>query len=155
MASKSLIDQALAIIAASDGEVSIAQLNELLDPPPIDRPLTIGEVATLLGLGAHTIRYYEREGLIDIPRDSAGNRAVDEAAIRRLIFLTRMRVSGMPMADLKHFAKLVDEGNGTVPERLEMLVEHRDTLERQLAELRFSLAVTEYKIAMYQDGIDS
>ena len=100
-------------------------------------------------VSAHTLRYYERIGLVDVPRDASGNRHYDADAVRRLAFLTRMRLSGMAIRDLQHYVELVDEGDDTVPERLEMLLEHRDTIRRQISELTLSLAATEYKIATY------
>jgi DNA-binding transcriptional MerR regulator len=60
-----------------------------------------------------------------------------------------MRLSGMAIRDLQHYVELVDAGADTVPERLDMLVEHRDTIARQIRELTLSLAATEYKIATY------
>ena len=103
----------------------------------------------MLDVSAHTLRYYERIGLVTVPRDGAGNRVYDDETMRRLVFLTRMRLSGMAIRDLQHYVALVDEGDETVPERLEMLLEHRDTIRRQIAELTLSLAATEYKIATY------
>jgi hypothetical protein len=55
----------------------------------------------------------------------------------------------MPMRDLQHYVALVDAGDDTVPERLDMLIEHRDTIRRRIRELTLSLAATEYKIATY------
>ena len=60
-----------------------------------------------------------------------------------------MRLSGMAMRDLQHYVGLVDAGEETVPERLDLLLEHRDTVRRQIRELTLSLAATEYKIATY------
>jgi DNA-binding transcriptional MerR regulator len=60
-----------------------------------------------------------------------------------------MRLSGMPMRDLQHYITLVDAGKQTEPERLDILLEHRDTIRRRIRELTLSLAATEYKIATY------
>jgi DNA-binding transcriptional MerR regulator len=119
--------------------------------------MTIAEVADLLDVSAHTLRYYEREGLVTVTRDGLGHRVYDAAAVRRLVFLTRMRLSGMPMRDLAHYVDLVDAGDATVPERLDMLIEHRDTIRRRIRELTLSLAATEFKIATYggEAGPDS
>lgn len=111
--------------------------------------MAIAEVADLLDVSAHTLRYYERAGLITVARDSSGHRAYDAHAVRRLVFLTRMRLSGMPVRDLQHYVALVDAGEDTVPERLDMLLEHRDTIRRRIRELTLSLTATEYKIATY------
>ncbi len=110
---------------------------------------SIGELAEQVGMSTDTLRYYERAGLVDVDRDSSGHRIYRPEAVRRLVFLTRMRLSGMAIRDLQHYIALVDGGDQTVPERLDMLLEHRDTIRRQIRELTLSLAATEYKITTY------
>lgn len=112
----------------------------------------IATTATHLGVSAHTLRYYERAGLITIPRESSGHRRFDESTVRRLVFLTRMRASGMPVRDLRRYVELADAGVNTVPERLEIMLEHRAALRAQIADLRLALEATEHKIATYRDG---
>lgn len=141
--------KALAALGEVDGPLSVEVIHSLVDAPSIEEPLSVAEAADLLDMSPHTLRYYERIGLVTVPRDGVGNRIYDDAAIRRLVFLSRMRLSGMAVRDLQHYVELVDEGEETVPERLEMLLEHRDTVRRQIAELTLSLAATEYKIATY------
>ena len=114
--------------------------------------MTIAEAAAHLDVSPHTLRYYERAGLVTVSRDPAGHRLYDAEAVRRLVFLTRMRLSGMPMRDLQHYVELVDAGKHTEPERLDILLEHRDTVRRRIRELTLSLAATEYKIATYGGG---
>lgn len=63
-----------------------------------------------------------------------------------------MRTSGMSISDLRHYVDLVDAGQDTVSERMDMLLEHRDTLRSQIAQLQVALAATEYKIATYQEA---
>lgn len=116
--------------------------------------LTVAQVADLLGLSGHTIRYYERAGLIAVPRDSAGNRTYGEKELRRLEFLRRMRASGMTMSSLGHYIDLVEEGEGTIPARLALMHAHRDRIAGQLRELRAALAATDYKIATYGGTLD-
>jgi DNA-binding transcriptional MerR regulator len=135
--------------AEIDGTLPVEIFHRLVDVGDTSRPMTIAEVAELLDLSPHTLRYYERAGLIAVARDESGHRTYDAEAQRRLVFITRMRLSGMPMRDLQHYVTLVDQGAGTEPERLDMLVEHRDTIRRQIRELRLSLVATEYKIATY------
>ena len=102
-----------------------------------------------MGVSAHTLRYYERIGLVRVDRDASGHRHYDAASVRRLVFLTRMRTSGMPIRDLRRYIELVEAGRDTVPERLALLTEHRDDLRARIDELRLALAATEYKIAAY------
>ncbi|MDI9897158.1 MerR family transcriptional regulator [Rhodococcus sp. IEGM 1381] len=149
MATMDLMNKALAAAADSDVPLTVDLVHELIEPGEIAEPLGIAEVAELLDISAHTLRYYERCGLIEVARDGLDHRSYDNVAVRRLVFLTRMRLSGMPMRDLQHYVELVDGGEHTVPERLDMLVEHRDTVRRRIRELQLSLVATEYKIATY------
>lgn len=150
MAVQDLMSKALGALAEIDGPMSIEVIHRLADTEgDFDEPMTIAQVADLLDISPHTLRYYERAGLIHVDRDSNGHRRYAGEAVRRLVFLTRMRLSGMAMRGLQHYVQLVDAGDTTVPERLDMLLEHRDTIRRQLRELTLSLAATEYKIATY------
>ncbi|MCZ4278951.1 MerR family transcriptional regulator [Rhodococcoides yunnanense] len=148
MATVDLMAKALAALTDLDASVTDV-VHSLLDPGEVTAPLGISEVAELLGVSPHTLRYYERCGLITVDRDMNDHRRYDAAAVRRLVFLTRMRLSGMPMRDLQHYVELVDRGEGTVPERLDLLIEHRDTVRLRIRELQLSLVATEYKIATY------
>ena len=109
----------------------------------------IATTAHRLSISAHTLRYYERIGLVRVGRDASGYRRYDAASVRRLVFLTRMRTSGMPIRDLRRYIELVEAGRDTVPERLAMLTEHRSVLHTRIDELRLALAATEHKIAAY------
>ena len=113
-----------------------------------------GEVASAAGVNIETLRYYERVGLVHVDRDESGYRVYDTAAQRRLVFITRMRLSGMPMRDLQHYVSLVDAGEETVPERLDMLLEHRDTIRRRIRELTLSLTATERPVPRPWRGAD-
>lgn len=141
--------KALAALDEIDGPMSVEVIHELVAMPDITEPLGVAEAADILDVSPHTLRYYERAGLVTVDRDAGGNRVYDAGAMRRLVFISRMRLSGMAIRDLQHYVQLVDDGDGTVPERLEMLLEHRDIIRRQIAELWLSLAATEYKIATY------
>jgi DNA-binding transcriptional MerR regulator len=147
MPTDDLLTRALEMIG--DDPVSVEAILRLTDTAGTAESMTIAEVADLLDVSAHTLRYYEREGLVEVGRDGLGHRVYSSDAVRRLVFVTRMRLSGMPMRDLQHYIALVDEGEATVPDRLDMLIEHRDTIRRRIRELTLSLAATEFKIATY------
>ena len=109
----------------------------------------IATTAHRLGISAHTLRYYERIGLVRVGRDASGYRRYDAAAVRRLVFLARMRTSGMTICDLQRYVDMVEAGRDTVPERLAMLTEHRSVLRTRIDELQLALSATDYKIATY------
>lgn len=124
------------------------------DAIPGSGPLTVAAAGELLGLSPHTIRYYERVGLLRVPRDSAGNRRYGPEELRRLEFLRRMRASGMTMHTLIRYIDLVAQGERTVPERLAVMQEHRASIAEQLRELSAALAATDYKIETYGGQLD-
>ena len=115
-----------------------------------DVRLGIAEVAEQTGVTAHTLRYYERIGLLDgVARDHAGYRAYTADDVRRVVFLTRLRMTGMPIREVQRYVTLVAGGEQTVPERLTMLQAHRDAVRTQLTDLQAALDAVEFKIAAY------
>jgi DNA-binding transcriptional MerR regulator len=106
-------------------------------------------MAQRTGLTAHTLRYYERVGLLDVARDAGGHRVYDADDFARVVFLTRLRMTGMPIRDLKRYVALVADGEASVPERLAILEHHRDAIRIQLLELQFALETVEFKIRSY------
>ena len=135
------------------GALRLASVPPSDDVGPANGPGAAGwDIATTadhLGVSAHTLRYYERIGLVQVERDASGYRRYDAAGVRRLVFFTRMRTSGMSIRDLQRYVDMVEAGRDTVPERLTLLTEHRDGLRARIDELRLALAATEYKIATY------
>lgn len=152
MAAETLIRQLTNDSAGRTAGDAVAAVHALAGDSVIDPdagPLGIAEAARLLGLSPHTLRYYEQEGLVRPARNASGYRGYSAADLRRLVFLTRMRVSGMTMADLRRYVALADSGPATEPERREMMLAHRDRIRRRLRELTLALDATEYKIAAY------
>jgi DNA-binding transcriptional MerR regulator len=110
----------------------------------------IADAASVIGLTAHTLRYYERIGLaVPPPRGSDGRRRYTEANLDWLRLVTRLRSTGMPVADMCRYAELVRDGPGTAVERRELLQAHRETVRQRIAELRQDLAVIDGKIETY------
>jgi DNA-binding transcriptional MerR regulator len=151
------------VLSSSDRRHALAERYETPQPAPMDRELlqllelpdglpdvlTIAEAAAATGLTAHTLRYYERVGLVTAGRDEAGYRQYDREALGRVVFITRLRLSDMPISTISHYMKLVHQGESTAPQRLALMLEHRATIQRRLRELQAALAVTDYKVATY------
>ena len=126
------------------------ELLRLLDlPDDLPDRLSIAETAEATGLTAHTLRYYERIGLVRVGRDRSGYRYYDRQALARIVFITRLRLSDMPVSTIGHYLELVEQGEETAPQRLALMEEHRATIQRRLRELQAALAVTDYKITTY------
>jgi DNA-binding transcriptional MerR regulator len=112
--------------------------------------LTIQETAEATGLSAHTLRYYERIGLIHpIDREENTRRRYTAEDIGWIDFLTKLRATGMSIRDMQKYAELQRQGDETLPQRLEMLKALRDQVEQHIGELREHLKLVQYKIEVY------
>ena len=96
---------------------------------------TIREAAGKTGLSQTTVRYYERTGLVPpVRRDRSGYRRYTEDDLEWLIFVTRLRATGMPIASIATFVELALRGEATVPQRLRLLESHQQAVEAQWRE---------------------
>jgi DNA-binding transcriptional MerR regulator len=112
---------------------------------------TVEQAVQETGLSADTLRYYERIGLItDVARARNGHRRYSDADITWILFLKQLRATGMPIAQMKHFAQLRREGNATVTQRREMLEQHRQNLQAQVQLIMDFMSVIDLKIARHQ-----
>ncbi|MFI1238252.1 MerR family transcriptional regulator [Nocardia salmonicida] len=116
---------------------------------------SIGQVAQRSGLSRDTLRWYERIGLMGyIGRDHTGNRRFSDRDLEWLALIARLRLTGMPVADMIRYAELVRAGEQTYPDRLEMFRQTRSDVLDKIAELQQTVAVLDYKIAIYEGRSD-
>ena len=112
--------------------------------------LTIQQVAKETGLSVHTLRYYERIGLIPpVERAPNGHRRYSEDDIGWIGFLNKLRATGMPISKMKQYADLQQQGQDTLAERLALLKEHRREVKKRIQELNDNLTMIESKIEHY------
>ncbi len=112
--------------------------------------MKIGELAARSGLSAHTLRYYERIGLLPYAdRNRSSHRDYDASILTWIGFLTRLKTTGMPIREMVRYAALRNDGPATQAERREMLERHRARVRAHVAELQESLLVLDTKIAGY------
>jgi DNA-binding transcriptional MerR regulator len=121
-----------------------------------DLGLSIAEAAERTGLTAHTLRYYERDGLLlgEVERSSTGHRRYTAADLRWIEMVTRLRATGMPIRDVRRYAAMVRAGDGNEAERLDLLREHRARVLAQLAEVQEHLGAIDRKIGIYTDTLE-
>ena len=103
----------------------------------------ISQVSQLLGLSPHTLRYYERAGLLDPVQQQGGRRRYSQQDIAWLRFIQRLRGTDMPMRQISHYAELRRNGDCTLVERMALLEAHLQALlqrERELASHRQALS---------------
>lgn len=115
--------------------------------------MKISDLAKRCGLSAHTLRYYERIGLLPYAdRDRSGQRDYDASILSWIEFVGRLKTTGMPIRDMLLYAELADKGKATFSERREMLEEHRERVRVHLTDLEACLRVLDGKIASYAEA---
>jgi len=116
---------------------------------------SIGEFSAITKLGVHTLRYYEREGLISPSRNSANRRRYLETDVLWVEFIKRLKDTGMPVREIKRYAKLRAEGDRTLGGRLAMLLQHRESINRKITDLQNHRDKLDEKIEFYRKAVAS
>jgi DNA-binding transcriptional MerR regulator len=129
-------------------------------PDPVSGParpdpragLSIAEAARRTGVSVHTLRYYERAGLVvtAVDRTAGGRRRYHQLDLDWIVICTRLRATGMPIRTIRRYAELVSAGPGNEQERLVLLEAHRAEVTARLARTREHLKLIDHKIAVYR-----
>jgi DNA-binding transcriptional MerR regulator len=125
---------------------------EVNSPAVPEAGLSIAEAARRTGVSAHTLRYYERAGLVVAPvdRTTGGRRRYHRLDLQWITVCTRLRATGMPIRTIRRYAELVAAGPGNEQERLALLEAHRADVTARLAEIQDNLATIDHKIDVYR-----
>src|SRR6266568_3849179 len=129
-------------------------------PQPVPGParsgtqagLSIAEAARRTGVSVHTLRYYERVGLVVTPidRNHAGRRRYQQLDLDWITICTKLRATGMPIKGIRRYAQLVSAGHGNEQERLALMEAHRADVTAKLAEIQENLKIIDHKINVYR-----
>lgn len=118
---------------------------------PATTGLTVAQMAAATGVSPHTLRYYEKAGLIEpVARNSGNQRRYSEADIEWLQFLLRLRETGMPIAQMREYAALRAKGPQTTAARLSLLEKHQARLHEQIVLVRRHETALAAKITTYR-----
>jgi DNA-binding transcriptional MerR regulator len=112
--------------------------------------MTISELAESTGVSKHTLRYYERAGLIPLVgrHPSSGHRLYTPQHPQWITFVRNLRATGMPIRDLRRYATLVSKGEHTWPSRKAMLAAHRARIVAMMSLLEEQRKVLDKKLAL-------
>ncbi|MDO8150534.1 MerR family transcriptional regulator [Isoptericola sp. b408] len=119
---------------------------------PSPEGYSIGELARAVGMSTHTLRWYESRGLFprEIPRTESGRRRYEPETVEWLRLLARLRASGMPVARMAEYARLVRGGEGNEDERIALMEAHSRALTEQIDTLVECREVIDGKVAGYR-----
>ena len=108
---------------------------------------SIQEVSEKTGLKAHTLRYYEKEGLISgVERSRGGFRQYTDEDMERLGLICCLKNTGMSIREIARFVQLTHEGDHTLEEQVEMLRMHRERVLARMEEMQQHLDKVTWKL---------
>ena len=124
--------------------------------PEAEQDLSIGQVAERTGLSVHTLRFYEREGILANPvrRGPGGRRFYSEDDVEWLQVCIILRASGMPLAEIRQYTDLVRQGSGPEEQRLALLRRHQEHVIVQIDKLTQCLDLIAFKVRVYEDHLE-
>ncbi|MFF2481468.1 MerR family transcriptional regulator [Paenibacillus sp. NPDC058071] len=108
---------------------------------------TISQVAQKTNLSIFTIRYYDKEGLLPFVDRHNGTRVFHEEDIDWIDLICCLKNTGMPIKEIRTFIQTCTDNRAVVEKGLEILVRHKENVQRQMEETRRHLDTIEYKIA--------
>lgn len=116
--------------------------------------MTIGQFSKITGFSIDTIRYYEKEKIINIDRDSIGRRIFSDSDVAWMIFIKKLKETGMPLKNIQHYSELRYQGDSTMVERLKLLENHKNDMIDNMNEMNNHLLNLDEKIDYYKKKID-
>ena len=115
---------------------------------------SIQDVSKKTGLTAHTLRYYEKEGLISgVGRSQGGFRQYTDEDLERLGLICCLKNTGMSIQEIARFVKLTHEGEHTLEERVELLRAHREQVLERIAEMQKHLEKVTWKLNFFTEKL--
>ncbi len=115
---------------------------------------SIGQIAHKTGLSTHTLRYYEKEGLLPfIRKNSAGLRVFSDNDLGWLGMIECLKETGMPLKGIKQYIDWFIEGDSTLSQRLDMFQKQKKRIEEQIALLQKHMERINYKISLYEEAV--
>lgn len=116
----------------------------------------ISEVAKMMNLTVHTLRYYDKEGLLPfVERTPSGTRLFKESDLGALKIIECLKSTGMPIKDIKNFIDWCSEGDFTLQQRYDMFMERKAVVAAQMEELKNTMEVIEHKCWYYKTALDA
>ena len=105
----------------------------------------------------HALRFYEKEGILahQVHRGPGGRRVYTQQDVDWLRMCILLRMSGMPVPEIRRYTELVRQGDGNEPQRLDILKEHQERVRQQMAQLQECMDLITYKVGIYEDYVNS
>lgn len=111
---------------------------------------TIKEVSEMMGISIFTLRYYDNEGLFPMLHKRNKRRYFSVNDLQLLSILQCLREIGMSIADMRHYASLVNGGDPSGELRLQIIEEHQIKAQEELKRMKERIKTLDKKQKYYQ-----
>lgn len=117
---------------------------------------SIGEMSKLTGIPATTLRYYDQEGLLPfVERKENGIRVFKDSDYEWLQVIECLKKTKMSLKDIRSFIQMSMQGDDTIQARLALIEQQRNSVEKQIADLRQTLETLDFKVWYYQTALSA
>lgn len=114
---------------------------------------TIGQVSEMFYLPISTLRYYDKEGLFPDMQRISGIRKFDDKEIEALRLIECLKKSGLEIKDIKQFMEWCSEGSSTYPQRKELFLRQKETVEKEIKRMEKVLDMIRFKCWYYEQAM--
>lgn len=114
---------------------------------------SIGQFSDITKLSSPTLRYYEKEQLLIVNRDSSGRRVYNSDDVDWIIFIKKLKDTGMSIKNIREYALLRYQGDSTTQQRLAILEKHRLTVLEEKKKWDVNLLNLDEKIKYYKNKL--
>lgn len=112
---------------------------------------TVKEVSEIMGVSAHSLRFYDKEGLLPtLSRSDNGRRMFTYEDLEWVYNIQCWRATGMPLAEIRRYIELAREGRGTIEERYRIILEQRERAVQEVKAAKERVKMLEYKVNWYE-----
>ena len=115
---------------------------------------SIHDISKKTGLTISTLRYYDKEGLFpNLERKESNYRVFTELELETLKMIACFKKAGLSIPEIRKYMELIQKGDKTLKERLDIMVHQKEALEKQKQEIEESIACVEWKISYYEQAL--
>lgn len=117
---------------------------------------SIGEIAEKMDMSVHTLRYYDKSGILPlVERNESGRRVFTDKDLVMLNTIECLKKTGMSLKDIKRYIDLCAEGPSTAEQRLEIFAERKQAVEEEIDKLKKVLKTINYKYEFYKNAVEN
>lgn len=113
---------------------------------------TIKDVAEVMDISAHTLRFYDDQGLFPFVHRNKNNvRQFSDKDLEWVYVVQCLRATGLPVEQVKHYINMCIEGDATTEKRYNLMLQQREVMREELSKMEKQLQMLDYKTEYYHN----